>query len=294
MELHQLRYFVAIAELRSFTRAAERCRVSQPSLSQQIIKLERELGQPLFERLGRSVRLTEPGEALLAQAQAILRSVNEIQERVVAAVDPQQGKVSVGAIPTIAPYLLPPLLKSFRRQHAGARVSVHENLTDPLLQGCLSGEVDVAVIASPPHHDLLCSEALFTEELRLATARGHRLLKGSAVALRDLAAEPFVLMNELHCLGEQVLGFCRQEGCEPQIHCQSVQLLTIQELVAQGQGVSLIPSMACESDRGRKCSYRSLTAPTPTRTIRMVWHRDRYQSPLLKRLLQAMRGLSRP
>jgi len=294
MELHQLRYFVAVADLRSFTRAAERCLVAQPSLSQQIIKLERELGQPLFERLGRTVRLTEAGHALYAQASSVLRSVDEIQERVVAAVAPNRGTVKVGAIPTVAPYLLPSLLKSFVKRYPEAQVALHENLTDWTVRGCLEGDLDLGVIASAPTNELLHSEVLFTEELLLALPLKHPLLKQRRIALKDVVREPFVLMNEVHCLGDQVMGFCKQQGCVPVVQCRSVQLLTIQELVAQGHGISLIPAMARARDRGRQCAYRSLTPPIPTRTIHMVWHHDRYQSPLVKQFLQKLRDVCRP
>jgi LysR family hydrogen peroxide-inducible transcriptional activator len=290
MELHQLRYFVEVANLRSFTRAAEKCHVAQPSLSQQIIKLERELRQPLFERLGRTVRMTDAGRALYAHAVSVLGSVDEIQDLVKTATDPHHGTVHVGAIPTIAPYLLPPLLRDFSKRFPQATMALDENLTDLIVRGCLEGDLDVGVIASPVANDLLHGEVLFTEELLLALPPKHAFLNKRAISWDDLAGEPFVLMNELHCLGEQVVSFCKQQGCLPAISCQSVQLLTIQELVALGRGISLIPAMARQMDRGRRCAYRSLPAPAPTRTIRMVWHKDRYQSPIVKELIQALRN----
>lgn len=294
MEVHQLRYFVAVADLRNFTRAAEKCMVAQPSLSQQIIKLEKELGQPLFDRLGRQVCLTEAGHLLYSQAVRILSSVDEIQDLLLAARDPNRGTVKVGAIPTIAPYLLPPLLKRFRKRYARTTITLNENLTELTLQGCLEGDLDVGIIASPVKNELLHSEDLLTEELLLAFPPGHSLAKKRQVSWTDVADEPFVLMDELHCLGEQVIGYCKQQGCLPIVQCQSVQLLTIQELVALGHGISLIPAMACEMDRGRRCAYRSLKNPMPTRTIRMVWHRDRYQSSLVQQFIQALQetGLS--
>ena len=291
MEIHQLRYFVAVADLGSFTKAAERCDVAQPSLSQQIIKLEKELRHPLFERLGRTIRLTDAGRALYDHAVGVLRGVDEIRDRVTAATDPNRGMVAVGAIPTIAPYLLPPLLKSFARKFPKATLTLHENLTDSVIRSCLAGEVDVGVIASPVANDLLHSEPLFTEPLLLAMPASHRLVKKKSVTLEDLAEEPFVLMSELHCLGDQIVGFCRQQGYSPVVRCQGVQLLTIQELVAQGHGVSLIPAMAHEMDRGRRCEYRSLAEPTPTRTIHLIWHKDRYQSPVVKEFIRALRAV---
>lgn len=290
MELHQLRYFTTVAELGSFTRAAAKCFVAQPSLSQQIIKLEREFKKPLFDRLGRTVRLTDAGHALYARAIAILRSVDDIQQQVTAN-DPATGTVHVGAIPTIAPYLLPPLLKGFAKEYPLASVVLHENLTDFTIRGCLEGELDVGVIASPIDNALLHSERLFTEELRLALPLKHRLVKKRKITMEDVANEPFILLNEVHCLGEQVMGFCKQHDCLPAVRCRSAQLLTVQKLVALGQGVSLIPAMACESGSGGRCEYRSVADPRPTRTLRIVWHKDRHQSPLVQAFIQKLRDI---
>ncbi|HEX4000140.1 MAG TPA: LysR family transcriptional regulator [Pirellulales bacterium] len=289
MEIHQLRYFLAVADLGSFTRAAEKCLVAQPSLSQQIIKLERELRQPLFDRLGRKVRLTDAGQALYSEAVSILGAVDEIQQRVAVVNDAKQGTVNVGAIPTIAPYLMPLIVKTFQKRFPRAAVALHENLTEFTIRGCLEGEIHVGVIASPPENALLQSELLFTEELLLALPPTHPLLKKRRLALEDIADQPFVLLNEVHCLGEQILGFCKQQGCLPAVRCRSTQLLTVQELVALGGRVSIVPAMARQWDRRRCCEYRSLSDPKPTRTIRMIWHKDRHQSPLVKNFMQMIR-----
>ena len=147
----------------------------------------------------------------------------------------------------------------------------------------------MGVIASAPDHDSLVSEALFTEELLLALPPKHPLLKQRGIGLEAVAGEPFVLMNEIHCLGEQIIGFCKQQGCLPAIRCRSAQLLTVQELVALGHGVSLVPAMARAMDRGRRCEYRTLAAPKPTRTLFMIWHKARYQSPLVKEFIEMLR-----
>jgi LysR family hydrogen peroxide-inducible transcriptional activator len=290
MELHQLRYFVAVADLKNFTRAAEKCFVAQPSLSQQIINLEKELGRPLFERLGRKVRLTDAGRSLYEQAASILASVEEAKRRVSEAADPGRGKVSVGAIPTIAPYLLPPLLRQFARKFPHAGVAVHEDLTEHTVKGCLEGDLDVGVVALPLANDLLHVEPLFREELLLAIPPGHQFTKRRRIALEDVAEEPFILLDEIHCLGEQILRFCTQNDCHPLVQCRSAQLLTVQELVALGQGVSLIPAMACDVDRGKRCRYRSLAGSKPTRTLAVIWHKLRYRGPLVLQFIEMVRG----
>lgn len=288
MELHQLRYFVAVADLGNFTRAAERCLVAQPSLSQQIQKLERELGRPLFERLGRSVRLTEAGRMLYAHAVSILASVEDARRRV--SEESGTGRVVVGAIPTVAPYLLPPLIQRFKQDCPEAEITVHEDLTEHVVQESLRGELDVAVVALPIDEERLHVESLFTEELLLAMPAGHPLVEKRRITMQDIDGEAFVLLNEVHCLGEQIVRFCRQQSCTPAISCRSAQLLTVQEFVALGHGLSLIPQMARATDRSDSRVYRSLADNKPERTLAMIWHKQRYQSPLVQQFIETLRG----
>ena len=287
MELHQLRYFVAVAQLENFTRAAEKCFVAQPSLSQQIIKLERELGGPVFDRTGRKARLTDRGRTLYDRAVEILTAVDQAKRALTE--EDGVGHVSVGAIPTVAPYFLPPVLKQFVRQFPKADVKVFENLTEYTIQSCLDGEVDVGVLALPVLDERLCVEPLFTEELLLTMAPGHPLAKKRRIVMEDISHEKFVLLSETHCLGEQVMRFCNQQSCQPVVSCHSAQLLTVQELVALGHGVSLIPRMAVDADKSQRRKYRSLAENKPTRTIALIWRKERAQSPLIKRFIETVR-----
>ncbi|HVR75873.1 MAG TPA: LysR substrate-binding domain-containing protein [Planctomycetota bacterium] len=293
MELHQLRYFVAVADAESFTRAAEKCFVTQPSLSQQVIKLEKELGHSLLERLGRRVRLTDPGRAFYEQAVSILGAVDEAKRRLSESGDSGQGTIRVGSIPTVAPYLLPPVLKRFQRAFARAAVVVHEGLTAEIVKGCVAGELDLGVVALPIAEPRLEVEALFTEELLVAMPPGHPFARRRRVTVQDLTGEPFILLSETHCLGEQVVSFCNQQSCQPLVTCKSAQLLTVQELVGVGHGISLIPAMARELDRSRRRRYRSLSGARPVRTLAMIRHRQRYQSPLAEGLARAVREHAR-
>src|SRR5262245_56134106 len=173
MEMHQLRYFAKVAELGHFTRAAEACHVSQPSLSQQIQKLERELGRPLFERLGRGVRLTEAGRQFKRRADQILGLVDDAKASV--ADDPECGRLVVAAIPTVAPYFLPPALTALAAACPRAAVEVFEEPTAAVLQACADGEVDLAVVALPIHDETMHLEPLFSEELMAVLPAGHPL-----------------------------------------------------------------------------------------------------------------------
>jgi LysR family hydrogen peroxide-inducible transcriptional activator len=287
MELHQLRYFVSVADLGSFTRAAEKCLVAQPSLSQQIIKLEKELEHPLFERLGRSVRLTEAGRSLYDHAISILARVEEASR--VGQVDTMAGNVTVGAIPTIAPYLLPGLVADFHRRYPQAHVIIEEDLTERTIEGCVRGDLDVGVLALPIEHPQLKSERLFEEELLVALPAEHPLARRRQLTTTDLDGQAFILVSEMHCLGQQIIDFCDRQSCNPQVRCRSSQVLTVQELVSVGHGVSLIPAMACRGDKHAGRVYRKLSGAKPTRTIGMIWHRQRYQRPVVQRFNETMR-----
>ena len=293
MELHQLRYFVAVAESGSFSRAAERCHVSQPSLSQQIAKLEGRLGQRLLDRLGRRVQLTGAGRQLLERALPILAAVDDAERRLRDAEGALDGWLTVGAIPTVAPYLLPPALKRFLRRHPHVELTVHEDVTRQLVTAVAAGELDLALVALPIDDPRLEHEALFTEPLLLAMAAGHRLARRRRLTIDDLRTERFILLNEMHCLGEQTLSFCRANDCQPRIACHSAQITTVQSLIALGQGVSLLPEMARRADRDKRRCYRPLAGGRPTRTVAALWHRHRYHSPAAERFLGVLRELAR-
>jgi LysR family hydrogen peroxide-inducible transcriptional activator len=288
MELHQLRYFVAVAQTGNFSRAAERCFVSQPSLSQQIQKLEQSLGQSLFHRLGRKTTLSDAGRLLFDRAQVILGTVDDAQRRLKAGDDLQGGRLAIGAIPTVAPYVLPPVLEAFTRRCPQAELIVREDVTAQLIPAVLEGEIDLALVALPVTDVHLETEPLVTEALLLAVARGHRLARRKTVSIHDLVDERFILLNEMHCLGEQILNFCRANECQPTIACRSAQLATLQQLIALGQGISLLPEMARRADATKRLVYRPLKN-RPQRTIGVIWHRHRYHSALAEFLLAELR-----
>lgn len=280
MELHQLRYFVAVAESGGFSKAAKRCYVAQPSLSQQIIKLEQELGQRLFERLGRGVVLTEAGRALLPRARLVLREAENIKPGIIEDVDAGVGALSAGLIPTIAPYLLPGALKRFYAGYPRARISLQENLTDRLVKSLVNLELEVAVMSLPVENSLITTEPLFDDPLYLALTPGHALLKSGDISVKDLKNVPFIALDEEHCLGEQVNNFCYERQINPEIVCRTWNLSTIQHCVSFGNGVSLVPKMLVMSDTSRSCVYRPIKGQSPKRTVVAAWHRDRKLSRL--------------
>jgi LysR family transcriptional regulator, hydrogen peroxide-inducible genes activator len=290
MELRQLRYFVAIAETGGFTRAAERCGVTQPSLSQQIAELEKALKQQLFDRLGRKVLLTEAGRALLPRATAILAAVDETQRSMREGLDPGHGRLAVGAIPTIAPYVLPPVLRSFLRRYPDVQMHLREDLTQHVLEAVGGGDLDLALVAMPVTDDRFHAEPLRTEPLLVTLPQQHRLARRRKLSLADLHDEPFILLSEVHCLGEQIAQYCRQRSFTPRLVCRSAQLATVQQLIELGLGVSLLPALARDADRGKRRVYRELTDPQPTRTLAVVWHKHRYRSPTTRLFLDHLRA----
>ena len=292
MDLGQLKYFIKIVEHGSFTRAAQDCSVSQPALSQQIAKLEKELGQPLFERQGRSIRVTPAGHVLRGEAEKILQLVDDVKRQITD--DGQTGRICVGAIPTIGPYLLPGLLRSLRSQFTLASFAVNEHVTDDLLKVCSNGEVDVGFLAMPANAKYLNVEPFFEEELLLALPAEHALVKHDRIEIDDIRDEPFVLLDEAHCLSETVESFCNTKRFQPVATSKIQQLLTVQNLVALGHGISLIPKMACQVPASPGVVYRSLASNPPTRTIGICWNPYRYQSQLLTNFLKAIRELGDP
>lgn len=287
MDIGQLRYFAKIVEHRSFTRAAKDCSVSQPALSQQIAKLEKELGQPLFERQGRSIRLTPAGQVLQARAEKILQLVRDAKSEVTD--DGETGRICISAIPTIAPYLLPSLLKQVGALFPRANFVINEDVTDVLLKRCENGDVDLCLLALPATARYLALEPLFTEELMLALPAEHPLAKKRNIVIDDVAEESFVLLGSTHCLIDAIEDFCNRKNVQLISTARIEQLATIQNLVAAGLGLSFVPRMATTNTIGGKVVYRSLNGDKPKRTIGLGYNPYRYQSQLLSNFTKGIR-----
>ncbi len=275
MEMQQLRYVVAVARAGNFSRAAEQCHVSQPSLSQQMQKLEDELGERLFDRMKREAKLTPHGETFLRRAVRILEEADAARREAADARHLLRGILTIGVLPTIAPYLLPDLLAEFTERFPGVEIVVQEDTTARLLKLAHAYEIDLALASQPIQDDRLEVQELFSEELRLALPPGHSLTRKRTVAVADLEAERLIVMKEGHCLGEQVLRFCDRSGMRPNISFRSAQLETIQSLVRAGLGIALVPAMATQTERGDAPAYRSLPMPRPHRKIVAVWPKPR-------------------
>lgn len=288
MEMQQLRYVVAVARTGTFSRAAAQCRVSQPSLSQQIQKLEDELDERLFDRRKRATKLTAHGEMFLHRAVRILAEVDAAKREAADARDLLRGTLTVGVLPTIAPYLLPDVMRQFTERFPGVEIVVQEDTTARLLKLAHEYEIDFALASQPIQDERLQVKELFAEELLLALPPGHPLTRKRTVAFADLDGERLIVMKEGHCLGGQVLGFCERRDLKPKISFRSAQLETVQALVCAGLGLSLIPAMAAQRKREDLPEYRSLQAPRPERTIVALWPKQRPPARAANELLKML------
>jgi len=265
MEFHQLRYICAIAETGSFSRAAERCQIAQPSLSQQVLKLEEDLGTKLFDRLGRSVRLTEAGRAFLPHARSILSQMEMARSSVADKCADVRGSVAVGVIPTIAPYLMPRYAAGFAKKYPEAKLRIVEETTPILVENLRNLSIDFAILALPLRHKDLELFPLRTEPLFAVLPKDHHRARVKSLSLKDLRGEPFVMLRDGHCFRDLSLAACTHARVTPRIAFESGQFSSLFGMVAAGVGVSLAPEMAI--DRNADCLYVRLSDARATRTI---------------------------
>lgn len=290
MELHQLRYFLAVARTRNFSRAAEQCHVAQPSLSQQIMKLEDELDERLFERTKRAVALTPAGELFRGHAERVIEEVELARDKVREVRGLVRGRVALGALPTVAPYYLPARLRAFATAFPGIEVVVHEDTTAQLAAAVLAREIDVALVSLPVERAGLEAEEFFDENLLVVLPAGHALASKRKLVLDDLENEAFILMKEGHCLAGQALQFCRLNGFAPRVSFRSAQIETVQAFVAAGWGVSIVPEMARKPGVA-DVRYRALAGMT--RSIGVITRAGRAPNRVVKTLVGFLRSKQR-
>ena len=269
MEIHQLRYFVAVAEEGSFSRAT-REHVAQPSLSQQIQKLEAEVGERLFDRLPRSTVVTEAGNCLLDYARKVLLEIANARSCVDDLKRDVAGGLSVGAILTVAPYVLPALVSKFQHRYPKVILEIVEDTTENLALRLEDGTLDVALVSTCDESPTLQRDSLGKEPLLLLLAQDHRLASKTKAKWTDLKSEKFLLLHEMHCLSVQVCELLAAHRLRPQLVVRGAQLATIGKMVASGVGVTLVPQMMVEGDLTRGCVALSFAPPLPTRELNLV------------------------
>jgi LysR family transcriptional regulator, transcription activator of glutamate synthase operon len=294
MEVHQLAYFESVSRHLHFTRAAEELNVAQPSVSQQIRKLEHELGTPLFHRMKRHVALTEAGMLFLRHTRAILQQLEEARVEVQELSGLRKGSLAVGAPPSVGTHLFPRALGLFSHSHPGISLTFREAGSRTLLQLLQDGELDLAVVIQPIRHPALETLPLLEEELQLAVPRSHPFAAGgraSRVRLADLSAEPFVLLREgAYDLRDQTLTACRKAGFEPRVALDGGEMDSVLRFVAAGLGVAILPEMVLgDVDPSTGPVALRLAAPRLTRSLVLARRKDRYFSTAAQEFMRMLR-----
>ncbi|MBL3528525.1 MAG: LysR family transcriptional regulator [gamma proteobacterium endosymbiont of Lamellibrachia anaximandri] len=252
MNLRDLKYVVAVADSSHFGHAAERCYVSQPTLSGQIKKLEDELGITLFERTKRSVAITPVGETIVAHAREILEQAETIRQLAQSHQDPLVGPLRIGAIMTLSPYLMPLILKPLRERLPQMRLVISEEMTETLLERLRKHEIDAALIATPVDTSEFATIPLFDEPFWLAHPRNHPFQEKKAITQKDLDNTELLLLSEGHCLADQAMEVCHmkaraEQGDMADLHAASLE--TLLQLVGVGFGCTLVPDLAVRGIR---------------------------------------------
>lgn len=295
MNLRDLRYLVAVAELRHFGRAAEACFVSQPTLSTQIKKLEEFLGVQLIERNNKQVMLTAVGVKVVERARRVLHEVDDLVELCRASRDPLAGDIRLGFIPTVAPYLLPHLIPALRRELPRLRPLLYEDQTARLVERLRRGEIDAAVMAVPVDATDLRHEELFAEPFLLAIPQEHPLARKPVLKLDDLRDQRLLLLDEGHCLRDQALDICNMVGVRQQDEFRATSMETLRQMVASGAGITFFPALAAAANatvpNSGAIELRKFTDPQPERHMALYWRKGSAREQSVEALAALIREL---
>lgn len=280
MNLRDLRYLVAVADLRSFIQAADQCFISQPTLSIQIKKMEDTLGVQIFERTNKKVMPTEVGERIIASARRILLEVDTIEDLAEQAQDPLAGNFRLGAFPTLSTYIFPGLVPKIRQALPKLRLILIEEKTDTLIEQLKHGQLDATLLALPINDDYLETRALFEDEFYLAVANDHPMAIRASVRQSDLFGQQLLLLDEGHCLRGQALQLCQLNQAEEQQDVRATGLETLRQMVRAGTGITFMPKIAIRGPE-EGIRYIPFEDPVPKRTIALVWRKTSARKELI-------------
>lgn len=289
MNIRDLKYLIAVADYGHFGNAAESCFVSQPALSMQIKKLEDTLGVQLIERTNKSVRLTEIGKLITAQARDILCSVDRLKETADQARDPFKGELRLGIIPTLAPYLLPCIIPSITKIFPNISLFLIENQTTQLINQLQQGHLDSILVALPVIDSTFTTRSLFDEEFMLAVPAIHPLTKRKKMNYEALTNEQLLLLEDGHCLRDQALSICHLARARESGTYRAASLETLRQMVSANAGITLLPKLAVIPTEN--VCYLPFAAPKPSRTIGMVWRTSTSKKLLLENLLLTIKKI---
>jgi LysR family hydrogen peroxide-inducible transcriptional activator len=283
MNLKDLKYLVALADTGHFGKAAERTFVSQPTLSAQLKKLEEFLGVKLVERQPKNVQLTDVGKQIVVRARRMLDEGDEIIALARNNTDPFAGKLKIGLIPTIGPYLLPRVMQRIRKSLPQLGLMLYEHQTEALLKRLRDGEIDLGIMALPIAADGLDTRLLYEEAFTVALPNEHPLAAKSSIKVSDLRGQTLLLLEDGHCLREQALEVCSSIAVREAEDFRATSLETLRQMVVAGLGITLLPETAVESPFGsqRGLSIRPFSKPAPTRSVGGVWRKSSTRAPVI-------------
>lgn len=290
IKLKDLRYLVAVADTRHFGRAAQRCFISQPTLSAQLKKLEHYLGVQLIERQPNNVSLTDAGQQIVARARRILEASDEVVTLARAHRDPLAGRLRVALLPTIGPYLLPRISQAIRRALPRLELRIYEYQTAPMLEKLRGGELDLGILALPVELEGLEARELFAEPFTVALPDRHRLATRERLQVTDLEGETLLLLEEGHCLRDQALEVCSRIGAGESQDFRATSLETLRQMVATGAGVTLLPELATKGAYGdaRGVVVLPFAKPVPVRRVGAVWRKTTARQPAIEALAKVI------
>jgi LysR family hydrogen peroxide-inducible transcriptional activator len=293
MNLRALQYFVKLAELKHFSKAATACFVSQPTLSTQIKKLEDELGVQLVERSPKHIMLTPVGEEIAERAQLVLSDINQIRAVARRSGNPADGVLRLGLFPTLAPYFLPHVVPALRKRYPNLRLQLAEEKTEKILRMLRQGELDAALLALPINNEGLELEVLFEEPFVLALPAGHPLVDRTEITVSDLAGAELLLLEEGHCLRDHALEVCALADAHERVDFHATSMETLRQMVAADVGITLMPLLAVKPPIAatENVVIRSFKEPAPSRTIALVWRGSSAISVFLKELAENLKDL---
>jgi len=276
IKLKDLRYLIAVADTGHFGRAAERCHVSQPTLSAQLKKLEDYLGVPLIERQPRKALLTPAGSEILIRARSIVAATDEVGEIAQVHREPLAGRLRLAFLPTIGPYLLPCIAPQLRKELPRLDLLLHEFQTATLLERLRNGDIDLGVLALPVSVEGLATRPLYEEPFLVAAPAQHPLADRKQVRLEDLRGVTLLLLEDGHCLRDQALDVCKLIDIQEKQDFRGTSIETLRQMVAAGSGVTLLPELATRGGHAapRGLVFRPFAKPAPTRQIGAVWRRS--------------------
>src|SRR6056297_608413 len=293
MNLRAVHYLVTLADVRHFSKAAERCHVSQPTLSTQIRKLEEELDVQLVERSPRKVMLTEVGEEVVERARAMLADAEAIRAIARRSKDPHSGTMRIGIFPTLAPYFLPHVVPEIRKRFPRLTLRLFEEKTEDVIEMIRQGRLDAGLLALPVDAEQLASRVLFEEPFVLAVPESHALSKRESITMDDLEKEELLLLEDGHCLREQALEVCQLAGAHEQLDFHATSMETLRHMVAAGTGITLMPVMSVKPPAANieHLELRPFKQPAPKRSIALVWRKSSAQAPFMQELAGIMQQL---